>query len=943
MGERLNNRQIQVRGASEHNLQDLDLDLPQGRVIAMCGVSGSGKSTLAFDTLFAEARRRYLMSLGQSGRGLLRQVKAPRVKQIEGLSPSVAIGQSRGRQNPRSTVATLAGAYDYLRLLFAKLGRPHCVSCGGSVEFQRFEEVLETVSGLRDGTRLTVMAPGRVGAGSFAAGPDSEKSGADPTREFLSWVDRVGYRRLRIDGEMVLIDDLEGKLEPHHKMEVVVDRIVVKAETRRRLRGSLQAAIEVGEGRLMLDLGRGGEDLVFSVRPTCSSCGAPGRPLTPELFSFNSSHGACSTCRGLGTLQGLDPDRLFDDGRANLEDALGLLWQDFGHRELRQKLTRFCRARKVDYDNPLAEWPAAAVDKLWNGGGRGGFAGLQRWFGELRRRGGQPEQSWLDDILGDEVCGDCAGTRLVAEARSVSIDDRTIDEINALTVREAAAWAENLTFDADRALVGTRITRRVSLHLDAMLELGLEYLHLGRRADSLSSGEYQRVRLATALGSGMTQVLYVLDEPSAGLHARDVGRLQQAVARLRDEGNTVVVVDHDRSVIEGADHVVELGPGAGPNGGRVIAQGTAEEVAQTDSPSGRFLAGELELPPAASRQLGGDGWLRLVAASGHNLRDVTVSIPLGNLVAVTGVSGSGKTTLISDTLYPLLARLLRSGERLPLASAGCEGADLLQRVVAVDRRPIGRNARSNAATYTGLLVHVRRLFAELPESRLRAYTPANFSFNSPEGACQSCAGRGGQVVKQQVFEDLEVACDACGGSRYRGEVLDVTYRQHSVADVLTMTVSQALELFDAIPDLARRLRTLDEVGLGYLTLGQPATSFSGGEAQRVKLATELSRPQQDHTLFILDEPTTGLHQEDVVQLLALLQRLVEQRNTVLVIEHQIDLIAACDYVIDMGPEGGAAGGRIVAQGTPVAIAANDESWTGRFLSSIIDGRTATGG
>ena len=925
---------IRVRGAAEHNLKGLDVDLPHGKVIAMCGVSGSGKSTLAIDTLFAEARRRYLMSLGHSGRGLLRNIKAPKVAQIEGLSPAVSIGQSRGPQNPRSTVATLAGVYDYLRLLFAKLGRPHCVACGGQVVFQRFEEVLETAAGLRDGTKLTVMAPRQLEIAENGSGEPAD----DPTSAFLAWVDRVGYRRIRIDGVMVLIDNVDRELRPENRLEVVVDRIVVKPETRRRLKGSLQAALEVGSGRVVLGVGEGGEDLVFSVRPTCSACGTPSRPLTPELFSFNSSHGACPTCRGQGTQDGLNPDRLFDQGRANLEDALGLLWQEFGHRELHDKLTRFCQARRVEFDHPLADWPAAVADKLWEGtgrGGRGGFSGLQRWFSALRRTGGQDEQSWLDEILGDEECTLCGGSRLVADARAVRLGEHTIDAISAMTVGEAAQWAGDLNFAGNLESVGSTISVQIWHHLDTLVQLGLDYLALNRRADSLSSGEYQRVRLATALGSGMTRVLYVLDEPSAGLHCRDVGRLQRAVERLRDGGNTVVVVDHDRTVIEGADHIVELGPGAGPNGGRIVAQGLAKEVAEADTPSGRFLAGDLPLPQAESRTPGEEGWLRLERAVGHNLKEVTVSIPLGNLVAVTGVSGSGKTTLISDTLYPLLARELQSGERLPLASGGCTGVELVQRVVAVDQRPIGRNVRSNAATYTGLLAYIRRLYSELPEARMRAYAPAHFSFNAPEGACQECSGRGGQVVKQQVFEDLEVVCEACGGTRYRSEVLDVRYRGHSVADVLAMTVCQALMIFAPVPDLARRLQTLDEVGLGYLTLGQPATSFSGGEAQRVKLATELSRPQQDHSLFILDEPTTGLHQEDVAHLLALLQRLVSQRNTVLVIEHQIDLIATCDYVVDMGPEGGAAGGRVLAQGTPRQIAESPESVTGRYLKSFL--------
>ena len=924
---------IRIRGAGEHNLQDVDLDLPQGGLIAMCGVSGSGKSSLAFDTLFAEARRRYLMSLGRSDRQLLQYVKAPRVQSLEGLSPAVAIGQLRGPQNPRSTVATLAGVYDYLRLLFTKLGRPFCVDCGGAVVFQRFEEVLEQAAGLRDGTRLTVMAPRSLDAVDGESGAPGGSTAA-----FLAWVDRVGYRRIRVDGEMVLIDEFDAELSRARRLEVVVDRIVVKPETRRRLKGALQAAREVGQGRVVLDGGT--EEMAFSVSPICSACGASSRSVTPELFSFNSSQGACPTCRGLGTLEVVDCDRLFDQGRAGLEDALGLLWRELGQRELRERLSRFCRARKIDFDAAVGTWPPPAAEQLWNGKGgtgRGAFIGLHRWLEELRRDGGRAEQAWLDGVMGDEDCRACGGSRLVAAARAVQVAGTGIDEVSRMTVGGAGAWLARLKFDVGVANVGVSIVPRLALALETMDRLGLGYLHLGRRSDTLSSGEYQRVRLATALGSGMTQVLYVLDEPSAGLHARDVARLQEAVARLRDRGNTVVLVDHDRAVIETADQVVELGPGAGPHGGRVVATGRPDQVAREDSPTGRFLSGRLELPRRCDRPLAPDGWLTILDAHGHNLRHVTVALPLGNLVAVTGVSGSGKTSLISDTLYPQMARQLQGGGRVPLPSSGCEGADLLERVVAVDQRPIGRNPRSNAATYTGLLGAVRRLFAEVPEAKLRAYTPAHFSFNSTEGACQSCAGRGGRIVRQELFEDLEVVCEACEGHRYRGEGLDVLYRDHNIADVLALTVVEALELFAAIPELARRLGTLDQVGLGYLSLGQPATSFSGGEAQRVKLAAELGRSLQDHTLFILDEPTTGLHQEDVLHLVALLQELVDRHNTVLVIEHQIELIAACDYVVDMGPEGGADGGQIVAVGTPVELAAAEDSVTGLYLRSLVDG------
>ena len=913
-------RPIIIRGASEHNLQDVDVDLPHGGLIAISGVSGSGKTSLALDTVFAEARRRYLAALGSRRGGGVRRLAAPRVRRAEGLSPAVAIGQGGRGQNSRSTVGTVAGMYDYLRLLFARVGNRRCVNCSSPVLSHRFEEVLETATGLRDGTKLLVLAPRKT------IGPET---GA----QILDWVDRAGYRRIRLNRELVLIDDIR-EINASDEVEVVVDRLVVKPETRRRLRGSLQAALEMGQGRVRLSAG---EEFSFSVRPTCSSCGHPASELSPALFSFNSSYGACPDCRGLGTQSGISLDRVFDQGRCTIEDAVGSLWKEFAHSDLSEEIAKFCRRQEVDPEIAIGEWSEESLQLMWKGTSkRGGFRGLQARLERIRDMGNDEERAWLDQLVGDQDCPTCRGSRLTAEALAVDVCGFGVDQLCSLSIDGAIEAFSIMKFSGSSRAVGERLTGLIARNLAVLSQLGLGYVGLDRRSDSLSIGEFQRLRLATALESGMTQMMYVLDEPSVGLHERDVTNLLKALENLRDAGNTVVIVEHDRTLIEHSDHVVELGPGAGVHGGHIVASGSPSDVAATSSATGRYLTGKQALQRECARQPGKGGWLQLEGVSGHNLKQISVRFPLGNFTCVTGVSGSGKSTLISDTLYPILAKHLNRSEALPLPYESCHGLDHVNRVIAVDQRPIGRNPRSNAATYTGLLDHVRRLFAELPEARVRGYTPAHFSFNATEGACPECAGRGYEVVPQRMFEDLEVECGGCRGRRYKASVLEVSYRDRSVADVLSMTVEEALEMFTAVPELARRLDTLQQVGLGYLRLGQPATSFSGGEAQRVKLAAELSRPRSSHSLYILDEPTTGLHIEDVRHLVSLLGQLVDLGNTVIVVEHQIELIAVSDYVIDMGPEGGPEGGQVVAAGTPREIAGARESWTGRYLSQFFD-------
>ena len=901
-----------VREACEHNLRAVSLDLPHESLVAVSGPSGSGKTSLVLDTIYAEARRRFLAALDQGGGW--RTLRVPKARRIDGLAPALALAGGAGRQSPRATVATLSGLYDLLRLLFARVGRPGCLHCGGRVQTHRFEEANETAASMPAGTRLMILAPRR-------------RQKDETPEQVLAAIDRAGYRHVRLDGRDMLLEDIApARIARAQHLSVVVDRLVVKKDVARRLQGSLQAALEAGDGQVVLSTPDAGSDLIFAVRPACSACGAPFPTIEPALFSFNSAAGACAACRGLGVQSGSSSEQVFADGRATLEGALGPLWHDFGHGDLRDRLQAFCRRHQVDPEQPVGDWPGQAAARLWRGEGRRGrFIGLARWLERVGAKAQGEELAWLEERLDDAPCPSCGGTRLRPESLAVELGGASIAAVGECAVAAAAEWLKSLEFPATTAPVGEAIRAQIRRRLSLLQELGLEYLQLNRRADTLSSGEFQRLRLGSALSSGTTQMLYVLDEPSAGLHARDAAQLLDALRALRDAGNSVFLIEHDAALLRGADWLIDMGPGAGMAGGRVVAEGTPSEVAAAASLTGRYLRGALQLPRTRARQP--QGWLVLAGARGHNLRQLEVKWPLGTLTCVTGVSGSGKSSLVGHTLHPLLAAKLHGTQRRPLPYGSCTGVEQIARVVAVDQRPIGRTARSNAATYTGLLAPIRRLFADLPEARLRGYRPGHFSFNAPEGACDQCKGRG-------AFDDLEVVCPSCSGRRYRAEVLDVRFRQHHIAEVLEMSVAAASAFFAAVPQVAQRLETLAEVGLGYLHLGQPATSFSGGEAQRVKLAAELGRSRQEHALYILDEPTVGLHLEDVRLLLALLQRLVDEGNTVVVVEHHLEFIAAADWVIDLGPEGGQAGGAIMACGRPEEVASAAGSHTGAYLQQL---------
>ncbi|HCL29713.1 MAG TPA: excinuclease ABC subunit A [Candidatus Latescibacteria bacterium] len=925
---------IEIRGACEHNLKHVDVDVIHGQIIAITGVSGSGKSSLAFDTVYAEARRRFLLSAGGGAALFADRLQPPRVDRIDGLRPALAIAQARHRPSARSTAGTVTGIADFLRLLFARVGRAHCLGCGEPVEVHRFEEVSERAARHPDGTRLVILAPLRT------------PTDGDSARACLDHVERSGFRRLRIGGATQLLEDVDVHDVIGKALEVVVDRVVVKLDSRRRLRGSLQAAAQAGEGAVVLLDHDSGVEERFSLRPGCSRCGAAFPEITPALFSFNSPTGACSDCRGTGFSAEAAFSGLLTIGESPTL-ALAPLWERFGHRKFRKDLEAFYKRLQVDGMAPLADWPPAAQNALWEGEGRrkgAPFVGLRRWLSaRLGRTQDSGEASWLEDLVGDGgavECSACAGRRLSPAALAVQIDGDNIADLMARPVVDAAKRIAALQVPEEGRELADHILRSVRQALATFVELGLGYLALDRRAHSLSAGELQRLHLVAALGSGLSQVLYVLDEPSAGLHPRDTDRLGTALQRLRDGGNTVLLVEHDLALICGAESVVELGPAAGAQGGEIVASGTPEQIFAAETATGRALRRVDEEDPSRGRTPGVGGWLKLIGAAGHNLKGIDVAIPLRCLVCVSGVSGSGKSSLVHDTLHPLLSDRLQRGERRPLAFDAIKGVDLLQRVVAVDQAPIGRSARSNAATYTGLMAALRELFVELPEAKLRGYRAGHFSFNSL-GACSACAGSGCDP-EAAGFEDLPVPCPSCSGSRYNREVLEIRFRGHSIDDVLSCSVTEALEFFANVPAAAQRLRLLADLGLGYLRLGQPASSLSGGEAQRVKLAAELSRPLRERTLYILDEPTAGLHHQDVGYLLELLQRLVDRDNTVLVVEHDLAVIAAADHVIDLGPEAGQAGGEVVVVGAPVTIAACAESHTGRHLAAYLAGANRTG-
>jgi len=926
---------IQIRGAREHNLRDIDLDIPRDRLVVITGLSGSGKSSLAFDTLYAEGQRRYVESLSAYARQFLDQLAKPDVESVEGLSPAISIEQRSIARSPRSTVGTATEILDHLRLLYARIGHPHCWECGRPIASQSVEQMTERVLALPEGTRLQILAPVVRGRkGSYG-------------KELLAFRSQ-GFVRARIDAELV---DLSGevKLSPgrKHDIDVVVDRLLVKPAARTRISDSLEAALRLADGLVKLDDGR--EERFLSRSAACVACGISFPELAPRSFSFNSPAGACPRCAGLGTTDELDPERVVPDGTRCLADGAIAPW---GGRRMsryyRRLLEGLSAGLGVDLETPWQDLPERSRRTLLYGHrkqiplvlGRGRRRQtLRRRFdgvlAELSRRqaeGGRSAEA-LAPYTRPGPCSACGGSRLGLPARHVRLGGRSLPEVLALSLLEARAFLEGLRLDAREQEVAERVLEEIRERLRFLCEVGLSYLTLDRASTTLSGGESQRIRLATQVGSQLMGVLYILDEPSIGLHSRDHERLLCSLERLRDAGNSVIVVEHDEATIRRADHVIDMGPGAGIHGGAVVAEGTPAEIAaHPTSLTGAFLSGRQRIPLPERRPTQGVATLRITGCREHNLKNLHLELPLGRFIVVTGVSGSGKSTLVNDTLYRALARRLHAATQPAGSHRRIDGIEHLDKVIAVDQSPIGRTPRSNPATYTGAFGSIRKLFSQVPEARVRGFGPGRFSFNIKGGRCESCCGDGLIRVEMHFLPDLFVTCEVCRGHRYNRETLDIRYKGCSIADVLAMSVEEALVFLENVPGVRRALQTLHDVGLHYLHLGQAATTLSGGEAQRIKLARELARRDTGHTLYVLDEPTTGLHFADVERLLQVLQLLVERGNTVVVIEHHLDVVKSADHVIDLGPEGGAKGGRIIAQGTPEEIAATPGSYTGQALA-----------
>jgi excinuclease ABC subunit A len=949
---------IAVRGARVHNLKNIDVDIPRDRLVVITGLSGSGKSSLAFDTIYAEGQRRYVESLSSYARQFLEQMEKPDVDLIDGLSPAIAIEQKTTGSNPRSTVGTVTEIYDYLRLLFANIGIPHCHLCGREIASQSLDRIIDMVMLSPNEERVNVLAPiVRGRKGEF--------------KKELAALRARGFTKVRVDGQLRSLDeDIKLDRRRNHTVEVVVDRLILKPGIERRLTESVEIALNLADDIVVINTYDGG-DRLFSCRLACTYCGVSMPEMTPRAFSFNSPHGACTECQGLGAVYDFDPVRVVPDDSVSLKAGAIAPWAKGDRKLVREALDTLSRTFGIDLDLPFRRLSKKIRDLLFYGAGKrdetarkartkekdpfgAGFEGL---IPNLRRRyeaGTWVEQEGLEPYRALRPCPICQGERLKAQSRAVRVKGRTMAEYVNLPISEAVRVFDGLELTDREALIASRILREIRDRLHFLDDVGVGYLTLGRSAATLSGGEGQRIRLATQIGSNLTGVLYVLDEPSIGLHQRDNRALLSTLGRLRDLGNTVVVVEHDEETIRTADYVVDLGPGAGEHGGHVIFQGPPATLLQSgngngngnragdhrggnapaQSMTGAYLRGERSIPTPPVRRPQTRGQIVIKGARENNLKDIDVTIPLGVLTTVTGVSGSGKSTLVNEILYRSLARVLYRAADEPGAHTEIDGIDQIDKVIQIDQSPIGRTPRSNPATYTGLFTFIRELFAMLPDAKARGFRPGRFSFNVKGGRCEACQGDGVIAIEMHFLPDVYVTCEQCKGRRYNRETLEIKYRGKSIADVLDLTVDQALPLLENFPPIANKLRTLQEVGLGYIELGQSATTLSGGEAQRVKLSKELSRRGTGKTLYILDEPTTGLHFEDTHKLLDVLNKLVEQGNTVVIIEHNLDVIKSADYVIDLGPEGGAGGGSIVAQGTPEEVAKSRESFTGRFLAGL---------
>jgi excinuclease ABC subunit A len=934
---------IVITGARAHNLKGIDLELPRDALIVITGLSGSGKSSLAFDTLYAEGQRRYVESLSSYARQFLGLMEKPDVDSIEGLSPAISIDQKTTSRNPRSTVGTVTEIYDYLRLLWARIGHPHCFNCGEPIQGQSLEQITDRVLAQDDGTRFMVLAP-------VVRGRKGEYG------RLLAEMRSQGYARAVVDGELRRLDEeIELDKKRKHDISIVVDRLVMKEGVRKRLAESIEAAAQLADGLIEVQDADSGERELFSERFACLNCGASMPEIEPRIFSFNSPHGACERCHGLGFQRVIDPELIVPDPTLSIAQGALDPWTKAASMYHRRLLEAVAESSGIDVDTPWQDLTDAERALLLEGTGdekhtvtyRNRF-GRRRTYtvrfpgmlSSLERRyettDSENTRDRVEELMAMRPCPACRGARLRPETLAVTVGGLNIAEFTRFSARAALDWVERLDLNETERAIAHLVLREVAERLHFLDSVGIGYLSLERAAATLSGGEAQRIRLATQIGSSLVGVMYILDEPSIGLHQRDNEKLIDTLARLRDLGNTVIVVEHDEGTMRSADHLVDLGPGAGEHGGEVIAEGVPTDVqGVAASLTGQYLAGRRSIAvPGVRRSPHGE--LRVRNARQHNLKGVDAAFPLGVFTCVTGVSGSGKSTLVNEILYRAVANRLHRARMRPGAHSGIEGIDQIDKIINIDQSPIGRTPRSNPATYTGIFDHIRELFSKTKESRARGYKPGRFSFNVKGGRCEVCRGDGQIKIEMHFLPDVYVPCEQCHGRRYNRETLEVRFKGRSIADVLDMPVSEALEFFDAIPKLKRRLQTLHDVGLDYIRLGQPATTLSGGEAQRVKLATELSKVATGKTLYILDEPTTGLHFADVERLLEVLGRLVDQGNTVLVIEHNLDVIKSADRIVDLGPEGGEAGGEIIATGTPEQIAGHPDSYTGRFLAELVE-------
>ena len=937
---------ITVRGAKENNLKNIDVRIPRDKFVVLTGLSGSGKSSLAFETIYAEGQRRYVESLSAYARQFLGQMEKPNVEAIEGLSPAISIDQKTTSKNPRSTVGTVTEIYDYIRLLYARIGIPHCPKCGKEIKAQSVDQIVDSVMALEDKTKIQVLSPvvrGRKG-------------------EYTKVFERAakdGFVRVRVDGEQYDpgADEIVLDKQKKHNIEIVVDRLVVREGIEKRLTDSVETALKMANGLVVIQLPDTERELLFSQNYACEDCGISIEELTPRMFSFNTPYGACPHCMGLGSVEIIDPDRVIPDKTKSIHagaiNASG--WSGTDPNSISAMYYNGLAARyNFSLDTPFGELPEKIQNIILYGTGnekielfydRKYAKGVQysRFEGvinNLHRRYNESNSDWakreIEELMYNMPCPECGGSRLKKESLAVTVKGLNIDEVSRMSVSEAAEFFDNMKLTEREQIIGKQILKEIRERLSFLVSVGLEYLTLSRSSGTLSGGEAQRIRLASQIGSGLMGVLYILDEPSIGLHQRDNQKLIDMLKRLRDLGNTLIVVEHDEDTMYAADHIIDIGPGAGVHGGYVVAEGTVDDIKKCEnSQTGLYLSGKKKIPVPAVRREGNGSFLEVVGAAQNNLKNVNVKIPLGTFTCVTGVSGSGKSSLVNEVIYKVLANELNRAKQKPGKYREIKGLEFLDKVIDIDQSPIGRTPRSNPATYTGLFNDIRDLFASTSDAKARGYKAGRFSFNVKGGRCESCMGDGIIKIEMHFLPDVYVPCEVCGGKRYNRETLEVRYKGKNIYDVLDMTIEEGLEFFENLPKLRRKLQTLCDVGLGYVKIGQSSTTLSGGEAQRVKLATELSKRSTGKTIYILDEPTTGLHTADVHKLIEVLQKLVDTGNTVVVIEHNLDVIKTADYIIDLGPEGGSGGGEIVVCGTPEKVARSKKSYTGKYLKPML--------